>query len=255
MSEALGLENFSVSRGDSQILRDISFSLPKGELLWLLGANGAGKSSLLRGVLGLGGGRVTGKVRIMGQDATLADARSLAGMAAYVPQAAGAPPFSLREFAALSLYARGGAQAISRDHPAVSRALALTGMEELADSPMPSLSGGQLRRAHIAAALAQQAPLLILDEPLASLDPPQARAMSGLLGRLNREEGLTVLAATHHLSLALEAGGLALVLRAGRQLGFGPIAGLPGSGLLEEAFDHEFAYLRHPADGRTIIAD
>lgn len=253
MSEALRLENFTVGSGSRQILQGISFSLPQGRLLWLLGPNGAGKSSLLRGLLGLPGLRAGGQASIMGQDAARSDARSLARLAAYVPQAAQAPPFSLREFAALSLYARAGAP--EPGHPAVSRALAITGMEDLADLPMPSLSGGQLRRAHLAAALAQQTPMLILDEPLASLDPPQARAMSELLVRLNREEGLTVLAATHHLSLALEAGGLALLLRAGRQLGFGPMADLPESGLLEKAFQHQFTYLRHPGDGRTIIAD
>ncbi|MDR2696444.1 MAG: ABC transporter ATP-binding protein [Deltaproteobacteria bacterium] len=251
---------FSFSFNGSPALRGLDFALPQAGCLSVIGPNGAGKTTLLKCLLRLhDGGRASGEIRVKGRDLAAYGQRELARVISYVPQAGGwIPPFTVEEFLRLSRYPYGAAGPAAREDArrAASGAMSLTGTEPLAGRFLKTLSGGERQKVYLAAALAQEAELMLLDEPAAFLDPAHAAELRGLLRSLNREQGISMMTVTHNLNHPLAAGGDALVLRAGRQLFFGPVADLLPSGVLEKAYQHEFTYVQHPRTGQlTVLAD
>lgn len=281
MSQALlRLKNFSFAFAQAQVLLDVNFSLNPGDYLSIIGPNGAGKSTLLKCLLRLHEkGRQSGEILIKGHPLTSYKQPELAQVLSYVPQAGGwIPPFSVKEFVRLSRYPHNklgnkkapgyaGSKILSSQETtpsktlhsqpqtsheqAVAKAISLTGLENLAQRSLRDLSGGERQKAYLAAALAQDTEIMLLDEPTAFLDPKHAADVYCLLKNLNQEHGLTMLTVTHDLNHPLQAGGKSLVLKPGKQLYFGPTSGLlpnqPGSaGILEQAFNHSFSYFEHP---------
>ncbi|MDR0828326.1 MAG: ABC transporter ATP-binding protein [Desulfovibrio sp.] len=251
---------FSFAFKTALILQDISFRLEKGACLSIIGPNGAGKSTLLKSLLRLHEyGQSSGAIFVGGRPLHAYSQRELAKNIAYVPQGGGTgaltPPFNVEEFLRLSRYphvSRPGAFG-ANDREKVEKALHLTGLTNLASRPLNTLSGGERQKAYLAAALAQDAPVLLLDEPTSFLDPKHASEVNQLLKTLNREQHLTMLTVTHDLNHPLDAGGMVLALRNGRQLYFGPAADIVGQGILEAAFGHSFTYLPHPRSGKTVV--
>lgn len=257
MGSALSCKDFGFCLSGVPILREISFDLEKGAYLSIIGPNGSGKSTLLKCLLRLHeDGRTSGDVRVQGRPLSSFTQRELARRIAYVPQAGGrVPPFTVLEFLKLSRYPYGLRQDAlhAEDEQSVAEALALTGTEHLAARRLDALSGGERQKAFLAAALAQGTDILLLDEPASFLDPKHAAELNCLLKRLNGERNLTILTVTHDLNHPLDAGGQALVLRHAAQIYFGPSEQLSGRGILEEAFEHRFTYLRHPETGKTLV--
>jgi iron complex transport system ATP-binding protein len=185
------------------VLRDVSFSVAAGELVALCGPNGAGKSTLLRLLLGLHAPS-SGRVTLAGTPVGALSRRQIARHAALLPQdAPGDVPLSVREAVALGrLPHLGRLQPESAaDVEAVARALAATDTTALAERPITELSGGERHRVHLARALAQEAPLLLLDEPIAGLDIAHQLAAMDLL-RATVDAGRAVIVALHDLALA-----------------------------------------------------
>jgi iron complex transport system ATP-binding protein len=185
------------------VLRDVGFAIGAGELVGLCGPNGAGKSTLLRLLLGparaVVGARDAGRTPLAGLSR-----RQIARHAALLPQDAPADvPLSVREAVALGrLPHLGRLQAeTAADVEAVTRALAATDTTALAERPLTELSGGERHRVHLARALAQEAPLLLLDEPIAGLDIAHQLAAMDLL-RATVDAGRAVVVALHDLALA-----------------------------------------------------
>jgi iron complex transport system ATP-binding protein len=257
MNSALSCDRYAFSFSGAPILADISFRLERGGFLSIIGPNGAGKTTLLKSFLRLqAAGRSGGGISVLERPLSSYSQRELARLIAYVPQAGGRiPPFTVLEFLRLSRYPRLSRPGIlaAADREAVESALALTGTGGLADRRLDTLSGGERQKAYLAAALAQEADILLLDEPASFLDPKHAAAMAALLRTLNRERRLTLLVVTHDLHHLPDGGEQVLVLRQGKQLYFGPSAALAEEGVLEAAFDHTFTYLRHPRTGRPLI--
>ncbi len=253
----LQVRDFSFAFNGKPVLHAISFALVKGGFLSVIGPNGAGKSTLLKSLLRLHeGGHSSGEILVKGRRLSSYSQRELAKIISYVPQAGGwIPPFTVEEFLLLSRYPHGapGLAAKEADRAVTARALALTGMEALARRGLKTLSGGERQKAYLAAALAQEAELMLLDEPASFLDPKHAADLHALLRTLNREQGLTMVTVTHDLNHPLSAGGQALVLREGRQIFFGPVAGLLENSVLEGAYNHRFTYVTHPRTGRTAV--
>ncbi|MDR1040863.1 MAG: ABC transporter ATP-binding protein [Deltaproteobacteria bacterium] len=251
------VRDFSFSIGEKNILSHVEFSIPRGGYLSILGPNGAGKSTLLKCLLRLHEkGTATGTVEVAGRPIASYTQKELAKLVSYVPQAGGwIPPFTIIELAKLSRfpYSTSVSTLNRADLEAVDRALEITALTHMKDRPLKTLSGGERQKAFLAAALAQGSPVMLLDEPASFLDPHHTSELEKMLIRLNREEGLTMLAVTHDLNHPFKSGGWALILKGGRTSYFGPVEGLMGSGVLEEAFSHEFTYLTHPADGRPVI--
>ena len=242
-----------------RILKGISFAVKDGDFLSIVGPNGAGKSTLLKCLLRLHqSGRSSGTLTVAGKDISTYGQKQLAKAISYVPQAGGwIPPFTVRDFAKLSRFPH--ASTVSglspSDEKAVDQALESVGLTDMAKRSLKTMSGGERQKAYLAAALAQGANIMLLDEPAASLDPKHASELAALLDKLNKESGLTVIMVTHDLNHPLKTGGLALVLAGGERRYFGPASGLLGGGVLEEAFQHEFLYLDHPyGQGRLVVA-
>jgi iron complex transport system ATP-binding protein len=219
------------------VLRGVSLQVQPGELLAIIGPNGSGKTTLLRVMAGvLQPWR--GKVVIQGQPVAHWRRPKLARILAVVPQIAPVPfAFTVREYVALGRtpYLAPWQALRPADIEAVAHALAVTDLQHLADQPVTQLSGGELQRANLARALAQQPQILLLDEPTVFLDPAHSLAMLSLLQRLNRA-GLTVVAVVHDLNLAAAFSRRVLALKAGRNFAQGTVEEVMTVPVLEELF-------------------
>jgi iron complex transport system ATP-binding protein len=253
----LHLQRFSFAIEGNSLLDSLSFRLAKGEYLSVIGPNGAGKSTLLKCLMRIHEqGSSRGEIRLKGRLFSEYDQRTLAALISYVPQAGGwIPPFTVEELLRLSRYpylSAGGALR-KADLEAVEKALRLTDMKELASRRLASLSGGERQKAFVAAALAQETEIILLDEPASFLDPKHTAELNRLVRVLNREHGITMFTVTHDLNHPLCMEGKILVLRQGRQLFFGQAHQVLRGRILEDAFNHPFTRFQHPGTGRPML--
>jgi iron complex transport system ATP-binding protein len=253
--EALHVERFSMSLGGRPILREISFSVAAGERVAIIGPNGAGKTTLLKCLNRiLRGG--SGQIRVGGRPLDSYRQIDLARRLAYVPQTeARTAPFTVRESVEMARYPHLGPLAPVRpeDLAAVDRALAAAGMGPLADRSLDTLSGGERQKALLAAALAQEAEVLLLDEPTAFLDPSQQTEMLATLGRVHRERGTTLLSVTHDLNEAVTHSTRVIALREGALVYDGPGDALAQGDALRRIYQHDFVIGSHPKTGRPVL--
>ena len=200
---AIEVRNLTVSYREQPAIRHVSFQIEPGLLVGLVGPNGAGKSTLLKALVGLVVPD-TGSVRIFGRP--ISQTRRLV---AYVPQRSEVDwdyPIGVEEvvlmgrFVHLGLVRRPGVE----DRRIAREALRQVGMERFADRQIGQLSGGQQQRVFLARALAQEAQVLLLDEPFVGVDAATEETIYALLRRL-QQEGRTVVVATHDLSRAQSA--------------------------------------------------
>ena len=202
----------------------VSLAVRHGDIVGILGPNGSGKTTLLR----LLGGLLrpdTGDVRIEGTSLRAMSRRKLAARLAFVPQETFlAFDYSVIDVALMGRYPHLGPFELEgpADLAIARAALEATGTAHLASRVFATLSGGEKQRAVIASALAQQADILLLDEPTASLDLGYQLDVAALLTRLNRERGLTMVVATHDLNFAAGLCRSLVLIREGRVLAAGP---------------------------------
>ena len=200
----LSIQGLSVSYSARGVLQDVSLEVPAGEVLALIGPNGSGKSTLIRAVSGVipierGNIHVGGKA--LAQLSTMERARYLS----VVPQARNMPPaFSVYESVLLGRtpYLGWLGRAGEHDHERVRTALKRTQMEELAERMVGELSGGEQQRVLLARALAQDTPVLLLDEPTTHLDVQHRESLVHLVRELAKSKNLAVLMVLHDLNLA-----------------------------------------------------
>ncbi|WP_017671598.1 ABC transporter ATP-binding protein [Blastomonas sp. AAP53] len=202
-AQGLEVSKASLAVKRAPLIEGASLSLEPGELVVLLGPNGAGKSSLLRVALGLVRPD-SGEALIGGQPAESLSSRDRARAVTYLPQVRDlAWPIRVRDVVALGRFAYGAApeRLGQTDAEAIVQAMAACDLIELADRATDTLSGGELARVHIARALASQAPLMLADEPVASLDPRHQHSVMRLIrGFVDRGGGALVV--LHDLDLA-----------------------------------------------------
>jgi iron complex transport system ATP-binding protein len=217
-------ERLSAGYGEREVLHGVDLDLDPGALVAVVGPNGAGKSTLLRSLAGLIAPKV-GRVLLHGRDLRTFDRAAVARRIAVVPQTSETIfPFAVREIVALGRIARLGALAIPHrdDVAAVDRALADLELTPLALRRVDTLSGGERQRAVLAMALAQEAQVLLLDEPTVHLDPAHQRGTLDLIRRLARERGLVAVAVLHDLNLAAAMCDRVVVLDGGCVVADGP---------------------------------
>ncbi len=197
------LEHVSIGYGGEPVVRGVSLVVPPGGWLTLIGPNGAGKTSVLRAVAGLLSH--DGCIALNGVATRDLAPREIARRVAIVPQEPEVPPgMTVAEYVLLgrtphlSYLAKEGA----RDRRVAGEIIERLQLGSLASRELGRLSGGERRRAVIGRALAQQAPILLLDEPTAALDVGRQQEVLDLVDELRRQDGLTVLAAMHDLTLA-----------------------------------------------------
>ena len=245
------VDRYSFALDGREVLRDLTFSVAAGERVSLIGPNGAGKTSLLKCLQRIHrGGR--GAIRIAGTPLDSYKQHELAKRMAYVPQSEGrTAPYTVRELVEMARYPHLGPLAPMRsaDAVAIGRALEETGMVALSDRPLTALSGGERQKALLAAALAQETDILLLDEPTSFLDPAQQADLLEVLGRVRR----TILSVTHDLNEALSHSTRVLALRDGALIFDGPSAALAEGDTLKRVYRHTFAVGSHPRTGRPVL--
>ncbi len=190
-----------VSGGGAKVLRGVDLSIPKGEMVALIGPNGSGKTTLLRALLGLQK-LDAGEVRLFGEAVT---PKTLARVG-YVPQKLVLErtfALSVREFLALRLEStrQWFWHSKKRTDELIRPTLAEIGVEPLLELPLASLSGGQLQRVLIAFSLLKEPELLLLDEPTAGVDTPGEETFYELIAAVHKRHGLTVILVSHDLSM------------------------------------------------------
>jgi manganese transport system ATP-binding protein len=189
-----------VSYGTTSALEDVEFSLPVGELCGLVGVNGSGKSTLFKTLMGLVSPS-SGTVRLFGVPPGRARKE---GRITYVPQAEAVDwtfPVSVRDVVMMGRYGYMGRsrRPSAADRAAVDEALDRVNLAELGGRQIGELSGGQRKRAFVARGIAQDADLMLLDEPFAGVDVGSERLISAQL-ELLRSSGRTILMSTHDLA-------------------------------------------------------
>lgn len=211
---------YSYPRAERPALDDVSFELGPGEFVILAGGSGSGKTSLLKAACGLvphfHGGTIGGAVRVSGRSVAESRSGELADLAGFVAQDPESQVVSTTVRSELDLPLRfRGASEGSRARAVEEIALALA-IPHLLDRQVAALSGGELQRVALAAALITRPPLLLLDEPTSQLDPVSGDELVGLLRRLNEEWGVTVLLSEHRLERFLPSADRVVVLSGGR---------------------------------------
>jgi iron complex transport system ATP-binding protein len=231
------LENVGVSYGDRPVVRELTMSVRSGEWLGVIGPNGAGKTTILRAIAGL----VTHVGRIAVGDVVVEGSglRRLARRVAMVHQDPVIPAgMTVSQYVLLgrSPYLSYAGREGARDRRVVADVLERLSLGSLAARRVDECSGGERRRAAVARALAQQAPVLLLDEPTSSLDVGRQQEVLELVDDLRRSEELTVIAAMHDLTLAAQFAERLTLLVAGRVVSTGSAADV----LTEEAIRRHF---------------
>lgn len=250
----LSVADISVSLGDSRILDDVDLTVDSGELVGLVGPNGAGKTTLLRairGTLAPDAGRVT----VAGEEIHELASKAASRLVATVPQDTSvAFEFSVREAVEMGRtphLPRFGTMT-EADHEAIERAMERTDIARFADRPVTEISGGERSRVLLARALAQETPLLLLDEPTASLDLNHQLNTFDTVADL-AEGGRAAVAAIHDLNLAARYCDRLVVVAGGGVLAEGPPDAVLDGETLRSAFDADAVVTRNPVTDRAHV--
>jgi iron complex transport system ATP-binding protein len=249
---AIALDGVSVALGGRHVVENVSGTVARGEWVTLLGPNGAGKSTLLRAIADLVG--FEGSIGLGGRPLSGLGRRELARRLAFVPQSPLLPPeMRVREYVLLGRTPHIGplSHESRSDLVAAARALARLDLLEFAERPLRTLAGGEQQRAVLARALAQEAPVLLLDEPTMALDIGRQQQVLELVATLREDTELTVLSAMHELTLAAQYADRLWLLSRGRLVASGPPAEIVTEALISE---HYGAAVRVVSDGGAPAA-
>jgi len=247
VTSTLVASHLVVSRGGTTLLNDVSLSVQSGELLAVLGPNGAGKSTLLGTIAG-DFPPSSGSVRINEQELSSLAPRELARVRAVLPQQIAISfPFTVREIVAM------GRSPWLNEHDDERIAAAMQRLEvtSLASRTYQTLSVGEQARVSMARVLAQDTPLLFLDEPTAVLDIGQQERFLAIARSLV-DEGRGVIAVLHDLNVAMRFATKVLVLHQGRCVASGDPRTVLTDALLSDVY-HQKIRVTSTTDGRSVI--
>jgi len=245
VSAFLAAQSLSVTLARRLVLKDVSLALSSGHLVALVGPNGAGKTTLLRALAGLVPSE--GAIEVGGAALSSLTLRERARRFAYLPQGHVVHwPLPARDIVALGRYPHGTtdpARLTPKDTEAVLRAMQATDVMEFSERRVTELSGGERSRVALARVLAVEAPVILADEPTASLDPRhQFDVMKSL--RASADKGVLVIVVTHDLGLAARFADTVLVLSDGRLVS----QGAPAEALSEKIMGDVFRISAYRAE-------
>lgn len=250
----LAVRDLSVGYGGQAVVRDVSLDIQPREITALIGPNGCGKSTLLKALA-----RVLrptqGQILLDGRPLAQFRTREIARRMALLPQGPVAPDgLKVHELVAQGRFPH---QTLFRqwspqDRDAVERALAHTDLERFADRPVASLSGGQRQRCWLAMVLAQDTPLMLLDEPTTFLDLKVQVDLMALLRRIVSDEGRTMVLVLHELNLAAAFTDRVVMMRDGQIVRQGPPQDIFTSEGLSTVFDLHADVVPDPVTGRPV---
>ncbi len=251
----LKIENLTVAYGSRRILHSVSLDVETGEIVTLIGPNGAGKSTLIRavsGVVPIEGGEISIEGQSLRQLSTSERARRLA----VVPQARNLPPaFTVYESILLGRtpYLGWFGRTSPADHERVRNALERTQMLPLAERRVGELSGGEQQRVLLARALAQDTPVMLLDEPITHLDLQHRERLIRLIRDLATHKELAVLMVLHDLNLAAMYADRIALLVEGRLEAMGTPAEVLTESTLQRVYQIAVHVIPHPEYGVPLV--
>jgi iron complex transport system ATP-binding protein len=255
---AVEIRGLEVRRRGVRVLRGVDLEIGAGAWVAVVGPNGAGKTTLLHvlgGLLDPRAATLIGTVQVTGLDPRRAGRRRTARRVALVPQRPVVPAgLRVRDLVLLGrtphIGVLGGES--SRDRAAVTEALDRLHLTHLSGRVATELSGGELQRVVLARALVQQPAVVLLDEPTSALDIGHQQTVLDLVDRLRREEGLTVVAAMHDLTLAGQYAERLIVLDAGEVIADGPPSHVLTPQLMAKVYEARVRVLDSP-DGPVVV--
>lgn len=254
-STRLGARELSLGYGSGLIVDGLSVEIADGAVTAIVGPNACGKSTLLRGLARLLR-PACGQVILDGADIATLHTKDVARKLGLLPQSAIAP----EGITVADLVARGRfphqrvlRQYSRQDQRAVADAMAATGVAELAGRPVDELSGGQRQRVWVAMVLAQQTPLVLLDEPTTFLDIAHQIELLDLFAELNAEQGRTIVAVLHDLNHACRFADRIIAMKAGTIVVQGDPAAVITAGLVEEVYGLQCQIIDDPQTGTPLV--
>ncbi|GAA4661571.1 heme ABC transporter ATP-binding protein [Gordonia humi] len=248
----VSVHEVGVDLGGRTVVHGVDLDVAPGELVALVGPNGCGKSTLLSVISGIRSPDV-GRVSIGGDDIAHVDARSLARLRALVTQTNRLDtPFTVREVVEMGRYPWTRTPEAVRSAELVDAAITACELDEILDRPFAQLSGGQQARVSLARALAQDTPVLLLDEPTAALDIGHSEQVLSILAQ-RAAAGGTVLLVVHDLSLAAAYADRVAVMKDGRVRACGPVREVMTAELLSDTYDHRVMVFDNPETGELMV--
>ena len=251
----LGASNLYLGYGDRPVVRGVDIAIPSGKLTVVIGANGSGKSTMLRGLARLLAPS-SGEVLLDGKAIHALSTREVATIMGVLPQTPSAPEgIVVADLVGRGRYPHQGwfRRWTSEDDAAVMQALASTGMEAFAERPVDSLSGGQRQRVWIAMVLAQGTELLLLDEPTTYLDIQHQVEVLDLLTELVRSGGRTIAVVLHDLNLACRYADHIVAMKDGTIVAEGVPAQIVTEALVHEIFNLKAQVVPDPISNTPLV--
>ena len=235
---AISARGVTVRLGGRAVVRDVDLDVPQGQWVGLIGPNGAGKTTLLRALAGLV--PHDGSIALHEEDTRRLSRRAWSRLVAVVPQEPVTPPWmTVAEYVLLGRTPHLGqlARESAEDRAAAARAVARLDLFGHRERPLGTLSGGERQRVVVARALAQEAGIVLLDEPTAALDIGHQQQALELLDTLRAESELTLVAAMHDLTLAAQYADRMILLDDGQVVA----DGAPADVLTEDTIARHYA--------------
>ncbi|MDL0403543.1 ABC transporter ATP-binding protein [Corynebacterium lehmanniae] len=251
----LHVRDLTVSYGAATIIDGLVLDVPRGGVTTIVGPNGCGKSTLLRAVAGLIP-RERGEVVLDGRNSAEMKRREIARTLAVLPQTPVAPDgLTVRDLVGRGRHPHQTwlRQTSGNDRAMVDEMMELTQVAEFAERPLERLSGGQRQRAWIAMVLAQDTPLVLLDEPTTYLDLSHSVELLALIRRLADEMGRTVVMVLHDLNLAARFSDQLVVMKGGEVQAAGTPAEVVSEQLLADVFSLPAVVTEDPVAGGPLI--
>ncbi len=239
VSEIIRLKDISFAYGAQPVLDDISMSIDEGGFVGVVGPNGSGKTTLIKALT-----KVVrphrGAVEILGKEISRLSNRELARAVSVVPQDTGVMfAYTVAEIVLMGRSPYHGALSFDNEEDLAAARSAMETMDvaHLGERLISEISGGERQRVIIARALAQDTPIMLLDEPTAFLDLKHQVGIYGVLRRLNREKSMTIVVVSHSLSLAAQFCKRIVMLKDGRVAADGPVRGVMTKENIERVFE------------------
>ena len=251
---ALSVTGLNVTLLDNRVIADVDLTVPSGSWVTVVGPNGAGKSTLLKAIAGAV--EHSGTIGFAGASLDGIRSRERARKVAFVPQEPTRPDgMSVLDYVLLGRtpYVPYFGVETSKDLAVVEELLETLELRDLADRAVPSLSGGEFQRAVLARALAQQAPLLLLDEPTSSLDLGHAQQVLELVDQLRVERGLTVVSTLHDLTTAGQFAERLVLLVKGAVVAEGEVEAVLTEELISRHYDASVRVVHDPHGGVVVV--
>ena len=249
-------KNFSAGYDGNKFIESINFSLEKSEWVGIIGANGSGKSTFLKGI-----SRIidaySGNVYLYGHDIHLCSSKEIARKVSVLPQQQKANlPLTVYELVCLgrSPHKKWWELELNeKDYMTVERAIDLADMSTFKNKPIQSLSGGERQRAFLALALAQDAKIILLDEPTTFLDIRYQLQFFDLLKRLNKDQELSIITVIHDVNLAARYCDRIAVMKEGELIGVDIPRKILTKDMMSEAFNVEICLVETPVGPQMCI--